>query len=102
MTAQQLLRCRIVIAFALVYVFWGSTYLAIAVGVRHFPPELMTGIRYIIAGPIVLAACALTGKRIALSRGDLFRQGIVGILLLSVSNTVLSWAEQYVRSGLAS
>jgi len=102
MSALQPLRWRVVMAFALVYVFWGSTYLGIAIAVRHMPPELMTGIRYIIAGPIVLAACALTGKHIALSRSDILRQGIVGILLLSVSNTVLSWAEEYVRSGLAS
>jgi drug/metabolite transporter (DMT)-like permease len=100
--SQRQFRLRVAIAFALVYIFWGSTYLAIAVGVRYFPPELMTGMRFIIAGPVMLIACAATGKRIALSRGDLLRQGIIGILLLSISNTVLSWSEQYVRSGLAS
>jgi drug/metabolite transporter (DMT)-like permease len=103
MTAlRRQFRFQVVIAFAVVYVFWGSTYLGIAVGVRHFPPELMTGIRFLIAGLVMLAACALTGKRIVISRGDLLRQAIIGILLLSVSNTVLTWAEEYVRSGLAS
>ncbi|MBV9086463.1 MAG: EamA family transporter [Acidobacteria bacterium] len=101
-TLQRQFRLRVIIAFALVYVLWGSTYLGIAVAVRHIPPELMTGVRFMIAGPVMLAACALSGKRVAISRGDLLRQGVVGILLLSVSNTVLCWAEQYVRSGLAS
>jgi drug/metabolite transporter (DMT)-like permease len=100
--AQRQHRFRVAFAFALVYVFWGSTYLGIRIAVEHIGPELMTGIRFLIAGVVMLAACALTGRRIAISGRDLVRQGIIGVLLLSISNVVLSWSEQYVRTGLAS
>jgi len=95
-------RFRVALAFGLVYVFWGSTYLGIRIAVEHIGPELMTGVRFPVAGIIMLAACALAGRRIAISGREFLRQGIIGVLLLSVSNVTLAWAEQYIRSGLAS
>ncbi len=95
-------RFRVAFAFALVYVFWGSTYLGIRIAVEHFGPALLTGIRFFIAGVVMLAVCAVTGRRIRVTPGQLLRHGITGILLLSIANAVLSWAEQYVRTGLAS
>jgi len=44
-------RLRILIAFALVYVFWGSTYLGIGIAVEHIPPALMCAVRFLISGP---------------------------------------------------
>src|SRR5215470_7745803 len=103
MTASQRHhRWMVVLAFGLVYVFWGSTYLGIRIAIEHIGPELMTGVRFPIAGIIMLAACALTGRRVAITGRDFVRQGIIGVLLLSVSNVVLAWAEQYMRTGLAS
>jgi drug/metabolite transporter (DMT)-like permease len=103
MTAsERQFRFRVALAFGLVYVFWGSTYLGIRIAVEHIGPELMTGVRFPIAGIIMLAACALAGRRIAISGRELLRQGIIGALLLSVSNVTLAWAEQYIRTGLAS
>ncbi len=95
-------RFRVAFAFALVYVFWGSTYLGIRIAVEHFGPALLTGIRFFIAGVVMLAVCAITGRRVRVTPGQLLRHGIIGILLLSIANAVLSWAEQYVRTGLAS
>jgi drug/metabolite transporter (DMT)-like permease len=94
-------RMWIVIAFAAVYIFWGSTYMGIAVAVRDIPPMLMAGTRFFIAGLAVLAFCALTGRRVAVNRRDFIHLSIVGLLLLSWANVVLAWAEQYVASGLA-
>jgi drug/metabolite transporter (DMT)-like permease len=103
MTAsERQFRFRVALAFGLVYVFWGSTYLGIRIAVEHIGPELMTGVRFPVAGVIMLAACALAGRRISISGRELLRQGIIGALLLSVSNVTLAWAEQYIRSGLAS
>jgi drug/metabolite transporter (DMT)-like permease len=102
MTAERQFRFRVALAFGLVYFFWGSTYLGIRVAIEHIGPELMTGIRFPIAGIIVLTACALTGRRISITRRQLLQQAIVGALLLSVCNTTLAWAEQYIRTGLAS
>jgi len=102
MTSERQFRFRVALAFALVYVFWGSTYLGIRIAIEHIPPELMTGIRFPIAGIIMLLACALTGRRVAISGREFVQQAIIGALLLSVSNVTLAWAEQYIRTGLAS
>ena len=100
--AERQFRFRVALAFALVYVFWGSTYLGIRIAVEHIGPELMTGVRFPIAGIITLAACVLTGRRVAITGRQFLQQAIVGALLLSVSNTTLAWSEQYIRTGLAS
>jgi len=102
MTSERQFRFRVALAFGLVYVFWGSTYLGIRIAVEHIPPELMTGTRFPIAGIITLTACLLTGRSIAITRRQFLQQAIVGALLLSVCNTTLAWAEQYIRTGLAS
>ena len=46
---------QIAIAFAIVYLVWGSTYLAIRVGVQHLPPWLFAGSRFLLAGTLMLA-----------------------------------------------
>lgn len=94
-------RWKVFTAFALVYVFWGSTYLAIGTAVQDVPPALMAGTRFLIAGPLLLLYCALTGRRVTLKKGEAFRLATIGILLLTVSNVVLAWAEQWVPTGLA-
>src|SRR5689334_9716853 len=95
-------RSRIIVAFALLYVLWGSTYLAMRVIVRDMPPYVAGTVRYLVAGPIMLAACALLGRKISLTRGDLGRLLVISILLLSTGNIGVLWGEEYVPSGLAS
>lgn len=94
-------RGRVIVAFALVYIFWGSTYLGIRIAVEHVPPILMAGARFAIAGSLMLAFCHLTGRRIAIGRNRLAKLAVIGFLLLAVSNAVLAWAEIYVPTGLA-
>jgi drug/metabolite transporter (DMT)-like permease len=103
MTASQHpQRSRIILAFALLYVLWGSTYLAMRVVVRDMPPYVAGAVRYLVAGPIMLAACALMGRKVSLSRRDLGRLLVISILLLSTGNIGVLWGEEYVPSGLAS
>src|ERR1700760_3858039 len=99
MTAPQQQRSRIIVAFALLYVLWGSTYLAMRVIVRDMPPYVAGTVRYLVAGPIMLAACALRGRKISLTRQDLGRLLVISILLLSVGNIGVLWGEVYVSSG---
>src|SRR5258707_15702032 len=94
-------RFRILLAFALVYVFWGSTYLGIGIAVEHIPPALMCATRFTIAGIIMLAWCAITGRRIIHSPRELFHMAVVGILLLMGGNLTLSYAERIVPTGLS-
>src|SRR3954471_6397063 len=94
-------RLRIGVSFGLVYFFWGSTYLAILIAVRHFPAALLGALRFLIAGLLMLGWCALSGTKIALSRKDAVRLLLVGVLLLTGGNVILIWTEQYINSGLA-
>jgi drug/metabolite transporter (DMT)-like permease len=92
---------NVVTAFGLVYFFWGSTYIAIRIGVEHTPAALMSGIRFLIAGVLMLSWCLLTGKSIGLKRADALRLFVIGTLLLTGGNAVLVWSESYLPSGLA-
>ncbi|MFI5105344.1 MAG: EamA family transporter, partial [Terriglobales bacterium] len=94
-------RVRMITAFAVLYVLWGSTYLAMRIIVRDMPPYVAGAVRYLIAGPIMLAACAMAGRKIRLTRGDFLRLLVISVLLLSLGNIGVLWAEEYVSSGLA-
>ena len=94
-------RWKVIFAFGLVYVFWGSTYLGIGIAVEHIPPAMMCAARFSIAGILMLAYCALTGRRIRFSARQLFHFAAVGILLLMGGNLTLSYAERVVPTGLA-
>jgi drug/metabolite transporter (DMT)-like permease len=94
-------RFAVILAFGLVYLFWGSTYLAIDIAVQSIPPALMCGLRFSIAGVVMLMVCAATGRRIFYSARQIALAAVVGILLLMGGNLTLSWAELTVPSGLA-
>jgi len=96
------------VALSVVYVVWGTTYLAIRVGVRHFPPLLFAGIRYVVAGAILYPIALRMSKR----HGPLARRrrpnvkewlagGVIGIVLLVAGNGGLTIAEKSIPSGFA-
>jgi drug/metabolite transporter (DMT)-like permease len=91
----------VILAFGLVYLLWGSTYLAIDIAVQNIPPALMCGLRFSIAGAVMLAVCAATGRRIFYAPRQLALAAVVGLLLLMGGNLTLSYAELAVSSGLA-
>jgi drug/metabolite transporter (DMT)-like permease len=99
--AQSQHRFAVIIAFALVYFFWGSTYLGIDIAVEHIPPALMCGTRFMIAGVFMLAFCGLRGRKILYQPSQLAQMAVVGVLLLVGGNLTLSYAEMHVGSGLA-
>ena len=99
--SQRPSRFAVVLAFGLVYFFWGSTYLAIDIAVERIPPALMCGIRFLIAGVFMLGFCGLRGKRILYKARQLGEMAVIGVLLLMGGNLTLSFAEQHVASGLA-
>jgi drug/metabolite transporter (DMT)-like permease len=94
-------RFTIILCFALVYLFWGSTYLGIDIAVERIPPALMCGTRFTIAGVFMLAYCGLRGKRILYAPRQLWHMAAVGVLLLMGGNLTLAYAETRVASGLA-
>src|SRR6267378_8423965 len=101
MTEAHPNRWSIVLAFGLVYVFWGSTYLGIAIAVEHLPPALMCATRFLIAGILMLAYCGLRGRQIHYRPRQLWHMAVVGTLLLMGGNLTLSYAERVLPSGLS-
>jgi drug/metabolite transporter (DMT)-like permease len=92
----------IVLAFASVYFFWGSTYTAIRVAGAYMPAFMLAGIRYTISGSILLAWCRSRGLRLLWPPKAMIVFGVVGLLLLGGGNVGLIYAEKTVPSGLAS
>jgi drug/metabolite transporter (DMT)-like permease len=81
--------------------FWGSTYLGIDIAVQTIPPALMCALRFSIAGVVMLAVCAATGRTILYSPRQIAQAALAGLLLLMGGNLTLSYAELSVSSGLA-
>lgn len=89
-------------ALLIVYVVWGSTYLAIAVVVQTMPPLLTAGLRHVVAGLILFGLMALTRGpgSVRLSRGEWAGAGFVGLALLLGGNGLVVLGEREVPSGL--
>ncbi len=98
---QRPSRWMVILAFGLVYLFWGSTYLGIDIAVQSIPPALMCAMRFSIAGVVMLAVCAATGRKIFYSPRQIALAAVAGLLLLMGGNLTLSYAELSVSSGLA-
>ena len=91
---------RVLLAFAAIYVLWGSTYIAIRFAVETLPPFLMAGTRHLVAGALLYAWLRLRGERRPAVR-DWLTAAPIGCLLLFGGNGMVSWAEQRVPSGLS-
>lgn len=96
------LRGKALVAWLLVCLFWGSTYLAIKVGVGVLPPFLFAGVRFLTAGTLLFGGALLLGDRLPGRWQDWRDAAIVGVLLLAGGNAFVVWAEQYTPSGVAS
>jgi drug/metabolite transporter (DMT)-like permease len=88
-------------AWASVCFFWGTTYLAIRVGLETLTPMLFAGVRFLLAGTILfLVMSRLRNARLPSGR-EWLDLGLVGLLLLAVGNGIVVWAEQWISSGMA-
>lgn len=91
----------VVIALSLVYVIWGSTYLAIHFALEGgYPPLLMAGLRFVVAGGLLLAVLHWRGTALP-TRAQWGNCAVMGVLLLGLGNGLVCIAEQTVSSGLA-
>jgi drug/metabolite transporter (DMT)-like permease len=99
--SQRQLRFSVILAFGLVYFFWGSTYLGIDIAVEKIPPALMCGTRFLIAGVFMLTFCGLRGRKVRYNPRQLGQMAVIGILLLVGGNLTLAYAETHIPSGLA-
>jgi drug/metabolite transporter (DMT)-like permease len=91
---------KTLLAFAIIYFVWGSTFLAIRVGVREVPPFLLAGIRFLIAGGILYGWRVAQGERSPTGR-EWRSASLLGMLIFVLDYGLLFWAERRVPSGVA-
>lgn len=90
------------LAYIAVCIIWGSTYLAMRIAVSQFPPELFAGIRFALAGAIVLIFSVLKKYAFPGTFKDFIKAAIPGIFMLAGANGLVMFAEQWVHSGITS
>src|SRR5437867_7433967 len=91
---------QILLAFAIIYFVWGSTFLAIRVGVREVPPFLLAAIRFLAAGLAIYVWMVARGER-SPSRRQWMSAFLLAVLIFVFDYGLLFWAEQRVPSGVA-
>ncbi|MDL5050191.1 EamA family transporter [Oscillatoria amoena NRMC-F 0135] len=89
------------LALAAVCIIWGTTYLALRIGVLHFPPFLFTAIRQTVAGILLMGIIMVFAKAKWPDCNHLFRQAIAGFFLIALGNGLVAWAEVHIPSGVA-
>ena len=88
------------LAFAIIYLVWGSTFLAIRIGVREVPPFLLAAMRFLVAGLVLCAWMIARGERLPRGRQWLSML-VLGVLIFVIDYGLVFWAEQRVPSGVA-
>lgn len=94
-------KTKILLAFAIVYIVWGSTYLGIRVAVEAIPPALCAGLRFDIAGTLILLYALARGHRLPSSRRDWLSIAFTGSMMLIGGNGLVTYSEQWVPSNQA-
>ncbi|MCS6974521.1 MAG: EamA family transporter [Cyclobacteriaceae bacterium] len=89
------------LALLAVSLIWGTTYLALRIGVMKFPPFLFTAIRQMCAGMLLFTPLFFTLKTRHLSFRYVLQQAVAGFFLITLGNGLVAWAEVYVPSGVA-
>lgn len=100
MTLHRPAAWKILLAFGIIYIVWGSTYLAIRVGVLEMPPFLMAGLRFTLAGIVLYAWMRLSGVP-SPNWPEWRAAALLGALMFLLDYACLFWAEQRVPSGVA-
>lgn len=91
---------KTLLAFAIIYFVWGSTFLAIRVGVREVPPFLLAAMRFVAAGSILVAWMRARGTPSPTAR-EWLSASLIAVLIFVMDYGLLFWAEQRVPSGIA-
>jgi drug/metabolite transporter (DMT)-like permease len=100
LTYKEPSKSLVILAFAAVYVIWGSTYVGITLAIKSIPPFLMAGLRFFAAGLLLYIWCIARGEKTP-DIISVLKSSLAGTLMLFFGTTSLIWAEQYLASGLS-
>jgi drug/metabolite transporter (DMT)-like permease len=91
----------VIIAFATVYLVWGSTYFFIRIAMQGgLPPFILGAVRFTTAGLLMMGWCVIKKEKILISAKDIITASITGVLLLFVANGIVIWSEQTLPSAM--
>src|SRR5580765_1001407 len=99
-TAAHRPRWKTLLAFAIIYFVWGSTFLAIRIGVQEVPPLLLAAMRFLVAGVVLYGWMIARGQPSPTAR-QWKSASVLAILIFVIDYGLLFWAEQRVPSGIA-
>jgi Permeases of the drug/metabolite transporter (DMT) superfamily len=98
-TATRHFQLKVILAFLMIYIVWGSTFFFIHKALAGFGPFLLGAIRFTLAGLLMLTWCRIKGYRL-FNLQTIMQAGIMGFLLLYIDNGIIIWVEQFMPSGL--
>ena len=98
---QSKINTKAYLALMVVCIVWGTTYLALRIGVRAFPSFLFGAIRQLSAGIILLSAVLIIKRNLKWQWKDVALQVVPGIFMITMGNGIVGWAVKYIPSGLA-
>jgi drug/metabolite transporter (DMT)-like permease len=94
-------RWKVIFSFAAVYLIWGSTYLAIRVGVQTLPSALFAGARFAVAGVLLALYARLSGQKFPTHLREWRTIAVTAVFMLVCANGLVVWGEQWVPSNQA-
>ncbi len=92
---------KIILAFAAIYIIWGSTFYAVHVALQSFPPFLLSSLRFLIAGLVLLVYCVIKREPLPVKK-DIQKNALCGLALFIGGVVTVVWAQQFISSSLAS
>jgi drug/metabolite transporter (DMT)-like permease len=93
---------RVWVAFASVYLCWGSTYLAIHIAGEQLPTPIVSGTRSLVSAVFIFLICGVRRISLRVPKDEIWKLVVVGLLFMSFNNMGLTWGEKMVPSGFAS
>lgn len=94
-------KIKLTLAFAAIYIIWGSTFFGVHVALKSFPPFLLSGLRLLIAGVALLIFCILKKEQVP-AWADIKKHMLWGLVIFIGGIVAVVWAQQYISSSLAS
>ena len=100
-TSYKSINLKIILAFTAIYLVWGSTFYSVSIALKSFPVFLLSTLRLLVAGIILLAVCAIKNEQRP-TLDDIIRNSACGLLMFIGGIVSVVWAQQYISSSLAS
>lgn len=97
MDSDNKINVRIILAFAAIYIIWGTTYFAVLIGIKTIPPFIMGAVRYLIAATAFLTYAVFNKEKIF--NHSVLKNVLLGAIMQTGGQAILFWSEKHISSG---